>query len=74
MSNQNDTSRILRQLENTKSDLKTSIEESENRILSSINDRIKQLETENLYLKKELETLRLKTKKNNILIIIIIIN
>lgn len=68
MSEQSDTHIILRELEATKKELKNSIEESENRILISLNNRIRKLEEENLRLKEDLETLEIKTRKNNIVL------
>lgn len=66
MIDQDGTSRILKELENTKRELKSSIEDSESRIVSKLNAKIKLLEEENLYLRKSLENLEISNKKKTI--------
>lgn len=60
--------RILKELENTKRELKSIIEASEFRILNELTTKIKQLEVENACLKKTIENLEIKNRKNNIVL------
>lgn len=68
MTEEETLSRILKEIENTKKELKNKIEESEKHILNELQTKIKNLETENHCLRRTIEDLEIKNRKNNIIL------
>lgn len=60
--------KILLELQNTKTELKKTIKDSETRILEELETKVKKLEEENAFLREAIQNYEIKSKKKNIIV------